>query len=276
MTISNNPRFPLGLSLRFLDPKQRLESIEKLGNSKVKAIELFEPTFDKNHIQKVRQILSIANIVHRTVHANFGHLVDISSVDPAIRSAGVKAVSAALDLAVQIDARTVIMHSSSEPVEDETRDERMKHAKHSIKIIMDMARETGCRVAIELLPRTCLGRTIEELFSLLEDINIKTAGVCLDTNHLMDRFASLPEIVRSLGPRLFALHCSDYDGIDEKHWPPLRGVINWTDFISALNDIGFSGPLLYEANLDGETTMEKLAFLDTNYSQLIKSVTQHD
>ena len=85
----------------------------------------------------------------------------------------------------------------------------------------------------------------------------------------MNRFTSLPEVVRILGPRLFALHCSDYDGVDEKHWPPLRGVIDWTAFLSALRTAGFSGPINYEAVLDGGTPVERLAFLEANFSQLI-------
>lgn len=124
-------------------------------------------------------------------------------------------------------------------------------------------------MALELLPRTCLGQSAAELLRLLEDVDPGTAGTCLDTNHLMDRVSSLPEVVRSLGPRLFALHCSDYDGVDEKHWLPMRGVINWTAFLSALSAIGFTGPLNYEATLDEQTLAERLALVEANFAQLV-------
>jgi sugar phosphate isomerase/epimerase len=163
----------------------------------------------------------------------------------------------------------VIMHPSSEPIENKDRGARMEQSKRSIETIAEMVRKVGCRVAIELLPRTCLGRSAEELLHLLEGVDAETAGVCLDTNHLMDAFASLPDVVRRLGRRLVALHCSDYDGVDEKHWLPLRGVIDWTAFLSALRDAGFSGPFHYEAHLDGETAGERLAFLEDNYRQVM-------
>jgi sugar phosphate isomerase/epimerase len=147
----------------------------------------------------------------------------------------------------------------------------MAEAKRSIWTIAELAGRAGCRIALELLPRTCLGHSVEELSILLEEVDLCTAGVCLDTNHLMDGFTLLPEVVRKLGPRLIALHCSDYDGVDEKHWPPRRGVINWGAFLQALRDVHFSGPFHYEAILDGQTPAERLAFLEGNYSRLVSS-----
>jgi len=270
MTLDIAP-FPLSVSFHTLDHEQRVETIELLAGSRVKAVELWEPTFgrDKEKIQNARRAFEAVGVRPRTVHANFGGTMDISSLDSAIRSAGVQAVGAALDLAEQMGARIVIVHPSSEPIGEAIRAERMQQAKRSIATIADMARQVGCQIALELLPRTCLGNSAEELLNLLEDEDANTVGVCLDTNHLMERFASLPDVVRMLGPRLFALHCSDYDGVDEKHWPPLRGVIDWAAFLSALSSIGFSYPLNYEATLDGETPAERLGFLEANYLRLM-------
>ena len=270
MTTSDDTRSALGVSLHTLDPAQQLDTIEILGGSSVRAVELWEPTFSKDEgaVQAARQALAVAGVEPRTVHASFGSSLDISSPDAVIRSAGIQAVAVALDLAVRVGAGMVIVHPSSEPIGDEARAARMKQSRRSIAIIAGMVRAAGCRVAIELLPRTCLGRSVAELLRLLKGMDVETAGVCLDTNHLMDRFGSLPEVVRALGPRLFALHCSDYDGVDEKHWPPLRGVINWAAFLAALRAADFSGPFHYEATLDGQTPIERLAFLEASFSQL--------
>jgi len=274
MTASNNAPFQLGVSLTTLDPEQRPETIRMLGGSSVKSVEIWGPTFSKDadQIQEARQAFAVAGIELRRMHADFGSSVDISSPDSAIRSAGVQAFRTALDLAVRMGAGMVIMHPSSEPIGDDARAARMQHAKRSIEAIAEIARDAGCRVAFELLPRTCLGRSAAELLDLLEGVDAETTGVCLDTNHLMGPFGSLPEVVRSLAPRLFALHCSDYDGVDEKHWTPLRGVIDWGGFLSALRAVGFSGPILYEASLDGETPAERLAFLEANFAQLLETL----
>ena len=270
---SEAARFPLGVSLHTLDREQQLDTIGLLGGSSVKFVELWEPTFGKDdgHVQAARRALAEAGVEPRTVHAAFGASMDISSPDPAARSAGLQAATVALDLAVRIGSRMVVMHPSSEPIGSDARDARMEESKRSIETIAERAREAGCRLAIELLPRTCLGRSAAELLHLLEGVDEATAGVCLDTNHLMDRFDSLPEVVHSLGPRLFALHCSDYDGVDEQHWPPLRGVIDWAAFLAALSAVGFSGPFHYEAALVGQTPAERLASLEANYSRLMET-----
>ena len=277
--------FPLGVSLHTLDREQRLDTIELLDGSSVKCVELWEPTFSKDEgfIRDARRALAKAGVEPRTVHAAFGTSVDISSLDSAVRSAGIEAVGAALDLAVRMGARMVVVHPSSEPIGNDSRGARMEQSRRSIEAIADRVGEAGGRMAIELLPRTCLGRSAAELLELLDGVDPETAGVCLDTNHLMDRFKSLPDVVHCLGPRLFALHCSDYDGVDEQHWPPdlspargalspargARGVIDWAAFLAALRAVGFPGPFHYEAGLDGQTPAERLAFLEANFSQLM-------
>ena len=245
-----------------------------LDGSLVKSVELLEPTFSKNaeYIQEARRILAEIQVDPRSVHAAFGRSIDVSSLDPEISAAGIRSFGVALDLAQRMGARFIIMHSSSEPIQDAERAARMKQARQSIAMIAQMADRVGCRVAVELLPRTCLGRSKEELCELLGDTDPATAGVCLDTNHLMGDFASLPEVVRHFGARLFAVHCSDYDGIDEKHWPPFRGVVDWAAFLAALRSVNFSGPLLYEAKLDGDTPLERLSFLEENFRQLLQKV----
>ncbi len=274
MTMPDTARLPLGVSLHTLDPEQQLTTAERLAGSSVKALELWEPDFDKSehHVAEMRRLLAAAGVEARTVHAAFGSPLDPSSLDRAVRIAGIDASSAALDLAVRMQARIVVVHASAEPIADKERAARIAEAQRSIRTMAELAGSVGCRIAVELLPRSCLGNSARELLALLEDVDLRTAGVCLDTNHLMGDFATLPDAVRVLGPRLMALHCSDYDGVDEKHWPPMRGVIDWPAFLAALRDVGFSGPLNYEATLEGETPAERLAFLEDNYARLTNSI----
>jgi hexosaminidase len=269
--MSNGARFALGVSLHTLDRDQSLETIGLLQGSSVRAVELWASTFARGdrHVREARHALAVAGVRPRTVHADFGPSLDISSPDAVPRSAGIEAIAVALDLAVRVGADIVVAHPSSAPIEREARGSRMDQARRSIESLAEQAQEAGCRLALELLPRSCLGNSADELLFLLQGVDPAAAGVCLDVNHLMDRFASLPEVVIRLAPRLIALHCSDYDGVDEKHWPPLQGVLDWAAFLSALSNIGFAGPLHYEADLHGETPAERLAFLEANYSQLM-------
>lgn len=265
--------FSLGVSLNRLDKEQRPETIGILKGSSVRALELWEATFPKgdDSARRAREAAEAAGVRIRSVHAAFGERTDISSLDDDARASGMLAVQAAVCLAAEVGAGIVVVHPSSEPIADGEREARMEIAKRGIELAAGLARDAGIRLAVELLPRTCLGRCAEELFRLLEDTDAGAAGICLDTNHLMDRFDSLPGLVRRLGPRLLALHCSDYDGVDEKHWVPLRGVIDWAAFLAALRHAAFPGPVHYEAQLEGGTPAERLTFLEENFSRLMSA-----
>ena len=123
MTKSDTAQLPLSVSLHVLDPEQRPETVKLLTGSSVTAVELWEPTFGKAefHVQEMRRILAAAGVEVRTVHANFGGSMDISSPDSAIRSAGIQAFNTALDLAVRMEAQIVVMHPSSDTITDDER-----------------------------------------------------------------------------------------------------------------------------------------------------------
>jgi len=57
-------------------------------------------------------------------------------------------------------------------------------------------------------------------------------------------------MARTLKEKLFTLHISDYDGVDERHWLPGQGVIDWRAFVAALKDINYTGPFNYEIKIN--------------------------
>jgi sugar phosphate isomerase/epimerase len=74
--------------------------------------------------------------------------------------------------------------------------------------------------------------------------------------------------VRSLGSRLIATHISDCDEVDEQHWLPGKGVLDWPAFMQALREINYTGPFTYECKVEGESLVEKLAQLRDNFNWL--------
>jgi sugar phosphate isomerase/epimerase len=156
MTTHDAIQFPLSVSFHTIDRDQTPETAELLVGSSVQAVELWEPTFRKNddHVHRMQSLFETAGIEVRSVHANFGGLIDISSSDLTIRSAGIQSFSVALDLTLQMGARIIIVHPSSEPIPDEERPGRMERAKCSIRTIVEKAGNAGCQIALELLPRT--------------------------------------------------------------------------------------------------------------------------
>ena len=52
-----------------------------------------------------------------------------------------------------------------------------------------------------------------------------------------------------MGNKIVTTHVSDYDFVNERHWLPGEGDVNWQELYGALKDIGYSGPWLYELGL---------------------------
>ncbi|MQY78678.1 MAG: hypothetical protein GH151_05700 [Bacteroidetes bacterium] len=61
-----------------------------------------------------------------------------------------------------------------------------------------------------------------------------------------------------VGNLIVTVHMSDYDGIDERHWLPGDGIINWTNVISELVKNEYQGPFMFE------TSRRNPALLTTN------------
>lgn len=220
---------------------------------------------------EIERALAQHGVQIATVHAPFGAEIDFSSHPEAV-TAGIAVTTASLELAAALGASQVIVHTSYEPIAASERAARLARARKSLEELALVCERTGVRLAVEVLPRTCLGNTTAELLTLLNGLPTAQFGICIDTNHLMDRAASLPDEVRLAGQRLTALHLSDYDGVDEKHWLPGQGVVAWQPFFTALAEVGYQGPYTYEAKLPSATFEERLAALQRNYAWLAAEI----
>jgi sugar phosphate isomerase/epimerase len=76
---------------------------------------------------------------------------------------------------------------------------------------------------------------------------------CFDTNHLL--MDSHTDLIKAVSGRILTLHVSDYDFINERHWLPGEGKIDWPELIAALEKADYSGPWLYEVSRIPEKTI---------------------
>jgi sugar phosphate isomerase/epimerase len=262
----------LGVSLHTLTADLSDESLQAIDESQVATLEIHPELFDGREGEvgksRLKAMLARSNVRVMTVHSRFGGRYDFSVMDEAAHHDAIETMSASIDLAVEFDAPMVVMHASAEPITPQTRARRFSQSQRALAEIGERCREAGRRAAVELLPRTCLGNTVEELFALLDPLDPDVFGVCLDTNHLMDRYGQLAEAVRRLGKRLFTLHISDYDGVDEQHALPGQGVLDWAAFMQALDAVDYQGPFNYECRLPVPSIQERIRLLEENYAWL--------
>lgn len=262
-------KFKPGVSLRFGEAPETDENLLALSNSKLDCVEIAYVSYCDNIVwtDTVRKTLEKTPIKINSVHAPFSKEVDISRLDDGCDFA-IQEVSKSINMAKRLGANILVVHGSSEPIDDDNRLQRIAKCKSSLNILCEKAKSAGIKLAIEMLPRTCLGNTADELQMLLDDLPAEYIGFCLDVNHPKDH-TKIPDIVKQLGDRIITLHISDYDGVDEKHWMPFKGLIDWRAFANSLSDIEYQGAFIYEANLEGNTISEKLDNILSNFNDIL-------
>jgi sugar phosphate isomerase/epimerase len=131
------------------------------------------------------------------------------------------------------------------------RAQRIAYAKECLSPLAEVAQSCGAVIAVENQPKIGLGRTYEEMLDVLSvDERLK---FCLDVNHLLLETAS--EYVPMLADRLRTVHISDYDFKNERHWIPGEGDANWSEILSSLQGVGYSGVWMYEVSLTAPATI---------------------
>lgn len=179
--------------------------------------------------------------------------LDISAVDQELRQRSVEYLAGIIRQAGGVGIDKYIIHPSIEPIADEIRPEKMKAAKESLVSLAAVAKEYGGYVAVENLPRTCLGKCAAEMKELVEAA--ENLRVCFDTNHLLgEDFEAMFEAV---GDKIITVHVSDYDFVDERHWLPGEGKLDWQRMLKCFEKVGYQGVWLYEINFEAPATLSR-------------------
>lgn len=171
--------------------------------------------------------------------------IDISSSNEELRKKSVELCTKYIKRAGEVGIDKFVIHPSGEPITEEERPFRITAAKNSLKELAEVAADFGGVIAVEDLPRTCLGREsadISELISADERLR-----VCFDTNHLLKE--EIRDFIRSVGEKIITTHVSDYDRVNERHWLPGEGVIDWQELLTELKKVNYTGVWLYEIGL---------------------------
>ena len=179
-----------------------------------------------------------------SVHLPFSHTLDISVLDDSARNANVNFMAKIIKLSAMYSPRKLVLHPSSEPIKEEDREQRLHNSIASIDILRKETAEIGAQLCIENLPRTCLGRDSKEMKQLVEDF--PDVGICFDVNHLLTE--SQHDFIQALGDKITTVHISDYDYVDEKHWLPGKGKIDWGLLYSDLINANYKGVFMFECD----------------------------
>jgi len=239
------------------------KSFIKLNEAGVENIEISLP-YGKTpelNFKKVKTLADKYGVNIWSYHLPFGdcRTADIASLDEEIRTKTVEYWSELIKKGSEIGINKFVAHPSSEPKSEdtETRKREKEQAKRSLCELATAAEENGGVIAVENLPRTCLGRTTEEILELVSaDPRLR---ICFDTNHAL--IEDLYEFCERIADRIITVHVSDYDRINERHWLPGEGTTDWHRLYKALTENGYNGVWMYEVRLTAPETITRAADL---------------
>lgn len=204
------------------------------------------PVYDKEkltaHVQEIQRELSTSKLKIWSVHLPFGPQLDIAAENETIRQQVEMRLKKYIDVVQILHPCVAVIHGSTEPIADRERDKRIDQAVKSLAALTEHCRKYNIQLALECLPRTCLGRNSDEILTMTEAVD--GLGVCFDTNHLT--LQNPLDFIRKVGSTIVTTHVSDYDFVDERHWMPGWGKVNWPELYHALVCTGYQGPILFE------------------------------
>lgn len=245
--LSNNP---LALSSAFL-PSPDYKVLKECKDNGIEMLELSIggacPGMENKVIQDywLRLIDSCkkTGIKLWSAHLSFWDPYDIASLDKNIRQ---NAIERQLDMirfvCQNTDIKIFVVHPSFEPILPENRFIQTENAKASLRKLADEAEKFGAQIAVENLPRTCLGNNIDSMAKIISsDLRLR---ICFDTNHLLTD--TNEAFIKAFGDRIITIHVSDYDRTDERHWLAYEGINDWKMIFSLLLKSGYTGPIPFE------------------------------
>ncbi len=190
-------------------------------------------------------------------------IINPASLDASVRRHTVEHLSFLIKRAASYGFLHAVVHPSGEPIEEADRPAALEYAKETLFSLAEAAKESGIILAVEDLPRTCLGNCSAELLSL---VNVHPdLRVCFDVNHLL--FESHNDFINAVKDKLVTVHISDYDFINERHWLPGEGKIDWVSLVKQLDDIGYSGVFMYEVPATAGNIVRPRPLVPSDYAQ---------
>ena len=232
--------------------KDNYEKAEKYAEAGYEAVECVLPSsaFESinmeqyaPYLQTVHPYLKNAGLRVHAFHLPHGFHWDVSSTDETVRCAAVEGQKALIRLLAPLDGENVVLHPSFEAIPEEEREAHIQACMRSVEELAPVAKENGKKIALENLPRTCLGRVSEEMERLTD--GGRRCGICMDTTHM---FHETPQdFMARNGKWIINVHLSDYlNGQDECHWVPGTGSLNWKEILLKLKELGYQGTYNFE------------------------------
>jgi sugar phosphate isomerase/epimerase len=213
-------------------------------------------------VADLQQWLADAGVTLRSVHAPtaerfvggvWGGSMSIASVDPDLRARAVREAEQALFIARRIPIAVMVTHVGIPRMQPRDADVGAQDiraaARRSVEELQRAADPLGVRIAVEVIPNE-LSRAGSLVHFVEEDLDGLGVGICLDFGHAhID--GDVVDAVETVSEHVIATHLHDNGGRADDHLMPMDGTIDWAAALTAVQKIGYDGPLMFEVGARG-------------------------
>ena len=213
-------------------------------------------------VADLQQWIAEAGLTLRSVHAPtaerfiggvWSGSMSIASVDPPLRERAVRDTLQALYVARRIPIAALVLHLGIPRMQPRDADVGAQDvrgaAKKSVEEIVKAATPLGVRVAVEVIPNE-ISRAGSLVHFIEEELDGLGVGICLDFGHAhID--GDVVDAVETVSEHVIATHLHDNRGRSDDHLMPMDGTIDWAGALTAVQKIGYDGPLMFEVGAHG-------------------------
>ena len=213
-------------------------------------------------VADLQQWLAEAGVTLRSVHAPtaasfiggvWGGSMSIASVEPELRERAVRDTLQALYIARRIPIAVFVLHLGIPRMQPRDADVGAQDvrgaAKKSVEEIVKAAGPLGVRIAVEVIPNE-ISRAGSLVHFVEDELEGLAVGICLDFGHAhID--GDVVEAVETVSEHVIATHLHDNGGRSDDHLMPMDGTIDWAGALTAVQKIGYDGPLIFEVGAHG-------------------------
>ena len=230
----------------------------------------------KERFAEVKKAADEAGVRIWSIHMPYEKECDPSHPDSKTLRKGLEKYRRCIDAVSVLRPHILLYHPSFYQLEHGDRDKRIETLGKSMRSLSKWGKQIGAETVIEnmlgpTVERTdgyarAIGRNLDEMQKIMKLVP-KDVGVAIDTNHATDPVA----LIRHFGSRVHTLHVCDGNGQKDRHAMPGGGSVDWNGVLSALNDVGYRGPFLYEVKSKEVSDIAELkACYDRLYANWLK------
>lgn len=201
-----------------------------------------------NELKKVADGCGVIfNQAHAPMHSSY--------IDEAKTAKAYELIVRSMEIAAIAGVKNIIVHPKQHLEYPENK-EILRHQNIEFyNSLLDVSKDWGINILTENMWRTKGTNSIlhsvcappEEFLDYVDMMQSDRFGACLDIGHTYLVHEDTPQMIRTLGHRIWGLHVHDVARDDDLHTMPFFGSINnWEEIMKTLAEVGYQGDLTFE------------------------------